>query len=213
MPYKSNAHFQPVEIKVAIISISSNNIVLYKTQNDEPLNVTTHWLLTAERKLRTKAYANTTIKTNDAFFDDSDMTSNYYLIIVYEQLSQTPLLSARYYYDRTIIGKYLKGDLGEPHCSKMNDKTFNILNGLNGAIFLADRLSGNIACGLYRKYRNEIFNVFYSEVKKHNLNKTIILMVREKKQVKKYIALGFHLIGEVIHKEIPHSIVVLKIQE
>ena len=49
------------------------------------------------------------------------------------------------------------------------------------------------------------------KIKKNNFNNTIVLMVRENKQVKKYIALGFQLIGSVIHKGVLHSVIITKI--
>ena len=52
-------------------------------------------LIAKERLLRKLAYKNTPIKTDDSFFDDSDMRSDYYLLIVYDRRSKTPLLSAR----------------------------------------------------------------------------------------------------------------------
>ena len=38
-------------------------------------------LITKEAFLRKLAYKNTTIKTDESFFDDSDMKSDYYLVI------------------------------------------------------------------------------------------------------------------------------------
>ncbi len=168
-------------------------------------------LIKHEALLRKKAYATFTIKINETFFDDSDMVSEYFLVVVYEELLQIPLLSARYYYDKTIIENYLKGDLGAAPCFMLNKQPFNLVDYSDDSILLADRLSGNITHPFYRKYRIEILNAFYSEIKKNNFNNTIVLMVRENKQVKKYIALGFQLIGSVIHKGVLHSVIITKI--
>jgi hypothetical protein len=48
-----------------------------------------------ETFLRRSAYRHATIKTGEAFFDDSDMLSDYYLVLIYDEISNTPLLSCR----------------------------------------------------------------------------------------------------------------------
>lgn len=163
-------------------------------------------LVTKEAFLRRLAYKNTTIKTDESFFDDSDMKSEYYLVIVYDKASGTPLLSARHYFDKSLIAKFLKGDSDlEIDLSK-----FNLDNYTDGKIFLADRLSGNISSSIYRKYRADIFSLYYSEIVNNNRNSSLLLMVRKEKrnkQLAKYLSLGFTIIGSTLHKGKEHSII------
>src|ERR1700740_3722906 len=72
-------------------------------------------LISYENFLRKKAYKNTVIKTSDSFFDDSDMQGAYFLVVVYNIKTDIPLLSARYYFDRSAITKCLIGDEGNEH--------------------------------------------------------------------------------------------------
>ena len=96
-------------------------------------------LIIQESTLRKLAYKNTTIKTDESFFDDSDMQSDYYLIIVYDKKSNTPLLSARYYFDKSVIANCLKGDDNEIVLTDI----LNLNNFKQGELFLIDRMSGN----------------------------------------------------------------------
>lgn len=167
-------------------------------------------LISLEAFLRRAAYKNTTIKTDESFFDDSDMKSKYYLVVVYDKTSGTPLLSARYYFDKALISKFLRGDNDkEGELSYLGEK-FNLDSFPDGNIFLADRLSGNISSSIYRQYRNRIFSFFYSEIVKTNINGFLLLMVRKEKQNKqlsRYLKLGFVLMGSTIHKGKEHSII------
>lgn len=195
-----------VNITAVTISLSSNNGLLSFLNNNKISNL--HWLLNAERALRKKAYSQTIIKTDPAFFDDSDMQKHYFLVLVYDTISHTPLLSARYYYDKKVIMNYLKGDSGIMPTLVFNNKPFHINNYADNELLLADRLSGNIPHELYRKNRLSILSCFYNEISQLNKNNTIILMVRETKQMQKYISLGFQLMGSVIHKSIIHYVVI-----
>ena len=200
-----------------LVSLVANSIEMKSSKNISARtalqnNDSNNQLIAYEAQLRKKAYSNSVININDSFFDDSDMIADYYLVVVYDQISHTPLLSARYFYDKTTIEKYLKGDLESSPPPIFNNNPFNLSDYKNDTIFLADRLSGNITHPLYRAYRKELFNTFYNEIKRCNLDKTLILMVREDKQVKKYIALEFNMIGNVIHKGLMHTIITIKIK-
>jgi hypothetical protein len=167
-------------------------------------------LIEYEAFLRKTAYKNSPIKTDDSFFDDSDMLSDYYLTVVYDQLSNTPLLSSRYYFDKTVIEKYLKGDLqSEPNLTYKGEK-FNLHAYPSHTIFLADRLSGNTDHVIYKPNRSTIFALYYSEIVTRNKNCFLLLMVRqteEDKQLKNYLQLGFERMGSTLHKGKAHHII------
>jgi hypothetical protein len=170
----------------------------------------TEVLIAKEAFLRRLAYKNTTIKTDQSFFDDSDMHSEYYVVVIYDKLTDTPLLSSRYYFDKLVITKCLKGDNEEEMELSYLGKKFNLDNYQEGNIFLADRLSGNVKNFIYRYHRNEIYSLYYSEVLNKNKNRTLLLMVRREKgdkQLSKYLKLGFVLIGSTLHKGKEHSII------
>lgn len=163
-------------------------------------------LLAKEAILRQLAYKNTIIKTDESFFDDSDMKSEYYIVVVYDKVSGTPLLSARYYFDKSLISKFLKGD----NDLEIERLKFNLDNYADGKIFLADRLSGNISSSIYRKHRADILSLYYSEIVNNNRNCTLLLMVRKEKrdkQLSKYLKMGFTIIGSTLHKGKEHSII------
>lgn len=167
-------------------------------------------IISFETFLRRKAYKNTTIKTTESFFDDSDMKSEYSLVVVYDKISNTPLLSARHYFDKAIISKYLRGDNDQDSELSFLGAKFNLDLYPDGKVFLADRLSGNISCSIYRKYRKDIFSLYYSEIVNKNKNCTLLLMVRQEKQNKqlsKYLKMGFVVIGSLLHKGKEHSVI------
>lgn len=167
-------------------------------------------LVTKEAFLRRSAYKNTTIKTDESFFDDSDMKSDYYLVVVYDKKTNTPLLSSRHYFDKSSIAKFLKGDDGLDNGLSHRGEKFNIEDYPRGNIFLADRLSGNTSNSLYRQYRSRIFSLYYSEIVNNNKNCTLLLMVRKEKhekQLSRYLKMGFILLGSVLHKGKEHSII------
>ena len=161
-------------------------------------------LISKEEVSRKSAYKNSTILTNDSFFDDSDMQSDYYLVIVYDKRLNIPLLTARYYYDKSTISKSLSGD--------NNIDTKNILNLetiQDGHIFLSDRLSGNPNSSEYRRHRQYIFLLFYVEILLRNKGKQFILMARKEKYDKllnKYLQIGLQIIGSNTHKGKEHWI-------
>ena len=200
------------EITVCTIKMQSpilrtDNTIKRQSQNKEEQ---VESLISFEAFLRRTAYKNTTIKTGESFFDDSDMKSEYYLVVVYDKISNTPLLSARHYFDKSVVAKYLKGDNDiEVELSYLGAK-FNLDSYTNGKVFLADRLSGNINSSIYRKYRHNIFSLYYSEIANNNKNCTLLLMVRKEKhdkQLSKYLNLGFNIIGSTLHKGREHSII------
>jgi hypothetical protein len=163
-------------------------------------------LLSHETFLRRTAYKHTTIKTDESFFDDSDMKSVYFLVVVYDRASNTPLLSSRYYFEKSLIAKFLKGE----NNFEIEPSKFNLDSYSDGKIFLADRLSGNINNSIYRKYRSNVFSLYYSEIATNNKNRTLVLMVRKEKrdkQLSKYLDMGFTLIGSTLHKGKEHSII------
>jgi hypothetical protein len=170
-------------------------------------------LISAESGLRRFAYKNTAIKTDGSFFDDTDMKSDYYLVVVYDKRTTIPLLTARYYFEKSLIDKSIKGE--ENNDNGENNLTKNI-NWKNGKVFLADRLSGNISSSVYRKYRNYIFSLFYSEIINYNKNCHLILMARSEpheKLLTKYLRLGFNIIGSTIHKGKKHWIVIADLKK
>lgn len=132
------------------------------------------------------------------------MLSEYYLILVYDKKSGTPLLSARYYFSKTLILSTLQGE----DASK-SDHLLIWVNSPEGSLFLADRLSGNTSSSFYRKYRNYIFLLFYSEIINYNKNCHYILMARKEKREKlltKYLRLGLTIAGSTLHKDKEHWI-------
>ncbi len=167
-------------------------------------------LVAQEAFLRKLAYKNTTIKTDASFFDDSDMKHDYYLVVVYDAISNTPLLSSRYYFDTPFIAKCLQGDNASKTVLVHKGKEFDLEGYDMGRIFLADRLSGNIGSSIYRYYRTHIFSLYYSEIVAANKNCSLLLMVREEKynkQLAKYLRMGFDTIGTALHKGKQHHII------
>lgn len=166
-------------------------------------------LISYEADLRRSAYKNTTLKTNESFFNDSDMESEYYLIIIYDKKSNTPLLSARYYFDKSVIARCLKGDYLQESKAPDPENTLNIHAFKEEELFLLDRLSGNTHCSKYRRHRNYIYLLFYSEILRHNKNCKFVLMARKEKYEKlltKYIRLGLNIAGSTKHKGKEHWI-------
>lgn len=162
-------------------------------------------LILKELHLRQFAYKNTSIKTGESFFDDSDMVSDYYLVVIYDKKLNTPLLSARYYYNKAIIAKCLTGE----NSYKVHENISNDLK--KEAMFLLDRLSGNIYSSIYRKYRDYIFMLLYTEIFVQNIDSKFILMARKEKYdklLKKYLQIGCNIIGENIHKGKEHWILI-----
>lgn len=161
-------------------------------------------LISSESTLRRFAYKHVKITTDESFYDDTDMQSNYFLVVVYDKKTNAPLLSSRHYFHKPFIKKQLNGS-GKANQHSLNPDIF-----ADGKIFLADRLSGNTANSLYRKYRDYIFFLYYSEILKRNKNCNLILMARSEPQEKllsKYVRIGFNIMGSAEHKGRKHWIV------
>jgi hypothetical protein len=144
------------------------------------------------------------------------MKLEYYLVVVYDKKSMTPLLSARHYFDKTVISKYIKGNSDQKNELSFLDKKFTLENYPDGSVFLADRLSGNINSIIYRNYRNIIFLKYYSEILNNNRNCTILLMVRKEKgdkQLSKYLHLGFVILGSALHNGKEHHVILRNLKD
>lgn len=179
---------QPIEISPGVWKRKPAGIVDAFTEN----------LLVLEEKLRRLAYRNTTVDVNESFFDDSDMSSEYRLVIICDKKTNTPLLSARYYYDQDIIVRYLKGDQAVENPLSEQYLELDINNYRQGTLFLADRLSGNTDHPLFQQQRTRIFLRFYLEMFRHNKTADFILMARKEKAERlltKYLRLGLTVIG------------------
>jgi hypothetical protein len=179
---------QPVEITPGVWKRKPTGAVDAFTEN----------LLVLEEQLRRLAYSRTTVDVNESFFDDSDMSSEYRLVIIYDKNTGTPLLSARYYYDQETIFRYLKGDQTAENALSDHYLELNINDYGQGTLFLADRLSGNLDHPLFQQQRARIFLLFYLEMYKHNKTANFILMARKEKTERlltKYLRLGLTVIG------------------
>jgi hypothetical protein len=206
------------ELSVKTIRMRPPSLLVDKTLERQPIpnDEVFKFLVSHEAFLRKSAYKNTTLKTDESFFDDSDMKSEYYLIVVYDKTSNTPLLSSRYYFDKSVISTYLK-HVGSPGIElPYRYEKFNFDDCEEGSIFLADRLSGNTGSSIYRWQRSYIFRLFYSEIVKNNNTCTLLLMVRKEKhnkQLLKYLNMGFVLIGSTLHKEKEHTIIAFDLRK
>jgi hypothetical protein len=157
-------------------------------------------LLSAEAVLRKQAYKNIQIKTDESFFNDSDMNGDYSLIIVYNKHSFTPLLTARYYSGPDIISRVMQGD--DQKREKFNYEC-------EAGTFLIDRMCANTASSIYRRKRSYINLLFYSELLVKNSKGSFLAMARKEKGdklLKKYLRLGLHTVGQVKHKGREHWI-------
>lgn len=163
-------------------------------------------LILKENWLRKSAYRNAVINTGESFFNDTDMRSEYYLVIVYHKKSGTPLLSARYYFQNDLVSKALSVDnqkLVSEDLLHINDLT--VLK--NRKIFLADRLSGNISSKLYRRNRKFIHFLFYAELKARNKQHNYLIMARKEPGEKlrsNYTDWGLKVVNLVEHNGKPH---------
>lgn len=154
-------------------------------------------LIMQEGRLRRKAYRNTLIQTDDAFFDDSDMSSDYYLLVVYDKRSGTALLSARYYFSDADITRRLKGHL--PVAENRGEK----------GLFFIDRMSANQHALRYRQHRAHIHLLFYSELAARTKGCCFVAMARKEKAeklLKKYLRLGMQVSGDMVHQGKAHWI-------
>jgi len=179
--------------------------------NEHTLN-----LISQEAFLRRLAYKNTILKTGESFFDDSDMKSDYFLVVVYDKTTHLPLLSSRYYFDKPTIAKCLKGDARSGIETRHALEPLNLNAYKEGELFLADRLSGNIHSPIYRQFRNHIFSVYYNEIIRLNKECKLLLMVRKEpreKLLSGYLRLGFNRISATLHKGKEHWILLLDLKK
>lgn len=161
-------------------------------------------LLNFERTLRKKAYATTTIATGPSFFDDSDMSGTYHLVIVYNPKLDLPLLSVRYYTNKTDI---------EHQLDHLKETILHTLHGNQNLkkddVLFADRLSANIHHPFYRRNRLKIFAALYLQLFIKSRAKTILIMARNEKPDKlrkKYESIGLTTIGKLAHRGVDHWI-------
>lgn len=164
-------------------------------------------LLDQESWLRRLAYSNTSLNVDASFFDDSDIQSPYYIIVVHHKKSKTPLLSVRYYFEKSIIHRYLNG------CSDPNSNYSTSIDYLetkrHGEIFLADRLSGNLKHPIYKRYRYFIFFLLYKTLYTQHMNTEFFLMAKDdfsNRLLNKYLKLGLSVYGDTIHNGVKHWI-------
>lgn len=193
-------HLEHIRSATLRMKVSSFKDGLHLRLNTD-LNPLADQLIGMETISREKAYRNTRIRTSSTFYDDSDMKSEYYLVLVYDAQKNSPLLTARYYYDADTIYKSLKGDNYHHSTMDLSPDFFQ------RPIFLADRLSANVTNTMYRQFRTYIFTMFYTEIFKHTQNSSFIIMARKEKGdklLRKYLALGTEIIGTVMHKGLEH---------
>ena len=190
-------HKKLVNIKAKTVHMQQSRMAVIASE----LN---HRLVEMESVSRRSAYTNTPIQTGEQFFDDSDMRSDYYLVTVYDSEFNTPLLTARYYFDLSVIAFCLVGGNDTGKTPPVDLSSFE-----QGEIFLADRLSGNVSSAVYRRYRTYIFLLLYAEVYRKNKSSRFILMARKEKSDKllaKYLQLGLSKQGSTIHRGREHWI-------
>lgn len=168
-------------------------------------------LLEYESFLRRNAYRNTTIAVNAAFFNDTDLAAPFCISVVYDENTQTPLLSVRYYNDIASIRRYLNGDVSQEHLNTFLSSVYNPRL-FEKPLFLADRLSGNTASRLYRQLRASVFKLLYAELRQQSQMEPLVIMVRDtasNQQLKRYMVLGFRVLGHCVHKTKKHWIVLV----
>jgi hypothetical protein len=147
--------------------------------------------------LRRRAYRNTRIETGAAFFDDSDMRSDYALVLVVHQPSMTLMLSARYYFNPSAVHACLR-DETDPQA------------------FLVDRLSGNTGNAFYREQRRAIHLLFYAELFMRQRDRCLYVMARCEKREKllaAYRRLGLRALRTVQHQGKPHWLMCGRLQD
>lgn len=152
--------------------------------------------------LRRKAYRNASIKTGEAFFDDRDMQDEYQLILIYDQSTGIPLLSARIYYDIPLIRSYLLTMEAHTAYSRFSEKTSN-----NNPAVMIDRMSANDTLSVYRTSRSLIHALFYHTLVSHHPEIHVLAMARKEpgnKLLEKYQRLGMEVIGHRQHQGLPH---------
>jgi|GEM_PF-2014404 hypothetical protein len=200
-----------LNVKAKTIHLQKPILAADGTTQRKPItnNSTLQNLIDQENFLRRAAYKNTSIKTTETFFNDTDMQTDYFLIVVYHKKTNTPLLTARYYFDKELIAKYIKGEEDKPPV--LNLDTFK-----HNQIFLIDRMSANNHSETYRHHRNYIHALFYLQLFMHNKNCKFIAMARKEKYEKllsKYIRLGLNIVGITKHQGKEHWVLLGDLQK
>lgn len=196
-----------LKVKTIELSMKSDQVSRFLIDNKE----TNEELLDHEGLLRRKAYLETALYFDDTLFDDSDMNGTYYLTVVYDDLTKTPLLSSRYYYNLDIIKNHLHGDMYFQHGWGFLEEKLDFEKLNKNKLFMADRLAGNYDNALYKSYHQMIFELYHKEIYTLNANSTILLLVRlhDSKQLQKYNKLGFSSLGITPYHGIPHGVLML----
>lgn len=165
-------------------------------------------LIKMENDLRRLAYKDVKMKLNESFYNDTDMKSNYSLIIIYCSKTKTPLLSARYYH----VSESIIEEVNYNHITTSSKTDLLALDQIDKSkLFLCDRLSGNVNEIKYQKKRQYLFALFYSEILRVNKNKYLILFARSEtneRLLTKYIRIGFNIIGKKMHHRKEHWILI-----
>ena len=87
--------FSPFAVVSVKMKIERNNNLITR----KALNQQKYKFVDMEGRLRKMAYEKTELPTDESFFNDQDMSAEYYLILVYNKKTDTPLLSARLYHN------------------------------------------------------------------------------------------------------------------
>ena len=193
-----------VKMKPPMILSDGESIKITANSNSESSRI-----LKAEEWLRKTAYSRTNLQLGKSFFSDEDMTSEYFLIVVYEKSNNTPLLSLRYFFNKTVIEKLLKGESNAVIEENEVERCLNLLD--HKDVFLIDRMSANTQSKTYRKYRNYINLVILRELMHRTPGRKFFAMARSipsEKLLIKYIRMGFSVGGSIIHNKVKHWVLV-----
>jgi hypothetical protein len=83
-----------IDIAIGVLKVLPSRVLSGSTNKHDTLLIEqSNDLLAKESFLRRNAYKNSSITTDTSFYDDSDMISDYNLIVVYDKISDIPLLS------------------------------------------------------------------------------------------------------------------------
>lgn len=163
--------------------------------------------LAQEAHLRKVAFASLPVGKSDAFYSDEDLNHPFFLFGVFEQRTNTLLLSCRCYTNL--------GDIEKSVQSK-NQNLVDLDKYENGQLFLADRLSANSTHPLFIAHRKRIFRRFYLGIQQVYQGADFLLMARSEnpeKLLTKYVRLGLNIQGSVQHHGIKHWVLLGSIQK
>ncbi len=184
--------FSPFLVKTIAVNSS---IVNTKEENE---------FLKKEKINRRIAFTNTEMFLTEDFFQNTDMNNSYFITLVYTKKKKEVVLSSRYYYNFNKIQSIITGEDFTKNEWFEND-SFDQWK--NKKVFLSDRLAANKKHILFEKYRNRIFEIFYSEIIKNNSDGILLLMARNNHLLTKYLRIGFTICGSTIHNQKKHWIV------